>query len=151
MRLDQAFDSIMGAVKDALEADAESLISDVNEIVRGDRARGKPESPAIWIFGETANIDHTVTSLQERWSLPVVLVAIYQQTDNDTEEEAYMQASSLAARARSVIFKSDRTLGLRSLVQDTRSSRFEPSAPWHRDGKLFAAAAVIDVIFRILE
>lgn len=155
MRLDEAIDSIMAAAKQRLEraiAPA-GLLEGIEEVVRGDRARPKPLTPCIWMFAEMAQCSDRTFGLQETWELPVVLAPVVK---NDEPEEGYKQASAFAAKARSAIFtdelgQPDRTLGLRSLVQDVKSGRFEPSGPAHRDGSLFGAAAVVMVRFRILE
>lgn len=148
MRLDEAFEAIINSVIGVLSAaTVDGLLVGVNTVVRGDRARPRPDVPAVWVFAENANPEHSPTTLQERWVMPIALVAIVK---SDDTEEGYRGASSLAARARSVVLK-DRTLGLRRLVQDTRSGRFEPSGPWHREGNLYSSVALVEVTFRILE
>lgn len=148
-RLDEAFEEIMTAIKSMLEAEchANGMLAGVEAVVRGDRARPKPPTPCIWVFGETANPSHNPTTIQERWSLPIVLTSIYK---SDDPEVGYRKASEFAAKARSIILR-DRTLGLRDFVQDTRSGRFEPSGPWHSEGQLYGAVAVVEVTFRIRE
>lgn len=149
MRLDEAFEAIIDSITNMLIAatGGGGLLEEVRAVVRGDRARPRPDVPAVWIFAETANPEHNPTTIQESWSLPVVLAAIVK---SEEPEEGYRTASSLAARARSVVLK-DRTLGLRQVVQDTRSGRFEPGGPWHREGNLYSAVAVLQVTFRIRE
>lgn len=149
MRLDEAFEAILNAVFEKLKAAQEEgeLLEEVETVVRGDRARPRPMTPALWVFAEQANPTHTPTSMQESWELPLVLTPIYK---TDIPEEGYEKASEMAAKARSVILK-DRTLGLREIVQDTRSGRFEPSGPWHSEGQLYSAVAVVIVTFRIKE
>ena len=145
MRLDEAFDGIMGAIIGKLEAAQTEggLLAAVETIVRGDRHRTPPDTPAIWVFAETATMRGRPTTIREPWELPIALVAIYK---TDDPEQGYDEASRLAAAARSVIL-ADRTLGLREYVQDTRSGRYEPSGPWHREGNLFASVAVVLVTF----
>jgi hypothetical protein len=156
MRLDQAFDGIMDAVVAKLEAARAAateetpagLLADVQSIVRGDRARGRPDEPAIWVYAETANVRSRPTTIREGWELPLALVAIVK---NDNPEEGYNEASRLSALARHVVLRDandrpERTFGL-AYVQDTRSGRYEPSGPWHRDGNLFASVAVVVVTF----
>ncbi len=151
MRLDEAFDSIMTKIEEKLsEATAEGgLLHEVKSIVRGDRARQQPLTPAIWIFAEPANPTDASTSIREVFSLPVVLTAIAQ---SDDPVEGYSKSSELAAKARSVVLKDKKLVSeLRGTVQDTRSGRFEPSGPWHREGRLYGAVAVVNVIFIIKE
>ncbi len=145
MRLNEAFEQVMEAVQATLEAKKDEL--EIATVIRGDRARPRPQTPAVWIFAENAQIDHTSTSIQEKWKLPIVLAAIVK---DDNTEAGYTKASNLAALSRSALLK-DRTLGLRSFVQDVRSSRFEPSGPWHNDGNLYCSVAVVDVIFLVRE
>ena len=147
MRLDQAYEAIMDAVANSLDAARSGLLDDVTAIIRGDRARPRPSTPSIWVFAETLTPSHAQTTIQESWTLPVVLAAIVK---SDTPEAGYRKASSLAARARSVVL-ADRVLGLRQLVQDTKSARFEPGGPWHQEGNLYSAVAVVQVTFRINE
>ena len=149
MRLDEAYDAIVDAIVAKLELAKEpgGLLEGTESIVRGDRARPRPPTPALWVFAETATPEHSPTTIQERWQLPVVLAAIFK---TDDPELGYKEASRMAARARSVILK-DRTLGLRPVVQDTRTSRYEPSGPWHNEGQLYGAVAVLQVTFRIKE
>lgn len=149
MRLDEAFEAVVDAITNMLTAATTGvgLLSDVKAIIRGDRARPRPATPAVWVFAEAANPAHQPTTIQESWTLPVVLAAIVKSED---PEEGYRLASSIAARARSVVL-ADRTLGLRQVVQDTRSGRFEPGGPWHQEGNLYSAVAVVQVTFRIRE
>jgi hypothetical protein len=149
MRLDEAFEAIIDSITNMLIAacGGGGLLEGVRAVVRGDRARPRPDVPAVWVFAEMVNPEHNPTTIQESWSLPVVLAAIVKSED---PEEGYRMASSLAARARSVVLK-ERTLGLRQVVQDTRSGRFEPGGPWHREGNLYSAVAVLQVTFRIRE
>lgn len=149
MRLDEAFEAIVDAITNMLitATGAGGLLADVSAVVRGDRARPRPATPSLWVFAEAANPVHQPTTIQESWTLPVVLAAIVKSED---PEEGYRLASSIAARARSVVL-TDRTLGLRHVVQDTRSGRFEPGGPWHQEGNLYSAVAIIQVTFRIRE
>lgn len=144
------FDEIMDSVVRILKADEN--LTDVKEVIRGDRARPTPYTPCLWVFGETAQADNVYTALQERWTLPVALVAVISSYE---PEQAYQQATGLAARARSAVIKHRRLLGEDgnsiTAVQDVRSGRFEPSAPWHKEKNLYSAVAVMNVIFRTRE
>jgi hypothetical protein len=121
-------------------------LDEVEEIVRGDRARPQPLTPAVFVYTEAARNDPTPRSLHETWTLPVILVAVVKDSD---PESGYRKATELAAKARSIVLKGSR-IDL-DYVQDIRSSRFEASAPWLKEGQLFYSLAVVDVIFTILE
>ncbi len=146
--LDIAIEEILDSIEDSLKSAAKKngSLEEVKEIVRGDRHKTKPKVPAVWIFSETATCEH-LSSIVENWTLPVILSAIVKE---DRPEAGYRKATRLAAKARSEILK-ERTLGLRKFVQDSQSARFEASAPWLREGSLFAANAVLNVIFRVKE
>jgi len=147
--LASAIKDILDSIKSILESATEEgeLLEGVKEVVRGDRVRPRPEPPTIWIFTDEAVAIHPPMSLAEKWSLPIVLSAVYKTDDPDT---GYMEATSLAAKARSVILK-DRTLGLRNFIQDVQSVRFDPSGPHFNEGQLYGAAATVNVIFTIFE
>ena len=149
MRLDEAFEGIITNITEMLEAETQEghLLEEIEEVVRGDRARPRPRTPSLWVFAERANPTHTPSSMQESWELPIVLTPVIK---TDLPEEGYKEASELAAKARSILLK-NRTLNLREVVQDTRSGRYEPSAPWHNEGQLYSAVAVVIVTFRIRE
>ncbi len=149
MRLDEAFEAIMDNALAKLQAEQVEggLLAEVTTIVRGDRARPSPPTPSLWLFGEQATPSHEPTTIQESWMLPLLITPVYQSID---PEVGYRKASEIAAKGRSILL-ADRTLGLRELVQDVRSGRFEPSAPWHNQGNLYSAVAVLQVTFRIRE
>lgn len=149
LRLDEAIERILDAIVERLgdQTGTEGLLAGVEEIVRGDRTKGPAKPPSIWVYLTLSRNDHPPRSLTETWTLPVVLQATVRSQD---PEGGYREATKLAARARSTLLL-DRTLGLRGFVQDTRSSQFEPSSPEHREGALFAAFAVCDVIASVLE
>lgn len=152
--LDEGFEEIMNSIMRKLEAERApgKSLSDVKKVIRGDRSEPTPNTPCIWVFGETAQSDDNYTTLQERWTQPIALVAVVSTYDPDA---GYRQATSLAARARSVALKerrlSDKNGKPLQMVQDIKSARFEPSAPWHKQGNLYSAVAVVSVIFRVME
>ena len=149
IRLDEAYEKIIEGIMDALQAaNVEGgLLEEANSIVRGDRARPRPDTPAIWVFAETANPETTPRTIAETWVLPVSLTAIWKSDDPLTGQQ---QSTKLAALARSVVIK-DRTLGGLAFVQDTKSGRFEPSGPHHNEGQLYGSAAQIRITFVICE
>lgn len=148
IKLNDALDNILDAVVEKLNAANVfgGLLHGTECIVRGDRARPQPPAPALFVYTETARNEHTHRAMHETWTLPVILVAVVK---DDEPEEGYREATSLAARARSVAIE-NRRLDL-EYVQDVSSSRFEASAPWMREGQMFFSLAVIDVRFVVLE
>lgn len=149
MRLDEAYEQIMDAIMTALAAEniTGGLLEGVNSIVRGDRARPRPTTPAIWVFAETAQPQDTPRTIAEVWELPVSLTAIYK---SDDPEVGQTESTKLAALARSAVIK-DRQLGGLTFVQDTKSGRFEPNGPQHNEGQLYGSAAQIKIKFVICE
>lgn len=145
MKLNEAYAAVIDAIEVAVVAAKEEL--GIEEVVRGDRARPRPPTPCVWIFSEPAMVDHSKTTNRERWKVPVILAAIVKEEE---PEDGYANASDLAAQVRSKVL-ADRTLGIRAVVQDVQSNRFEPSAPWHNEGNLYASVAVVDVIFLVKE
>jgi len=149
--LEDALEGIMGAVVSKLE-DATAtgeLLDGVKKIVRGDRHDGVPPTPAIWVWAEPASNSHPPRSIQESWTMDIVLTPVVKAIKDS--EFGRREATRLAARARTVVIR-DRRLGL-SYVQDTISDRFEASAPWHSDVKagLFSAVAHIKITFNVYE
>ncbi len=151
--LDESLEEVLDSVVRLLEAQKKTggTLTDVNKIIRGDRSNPTPDTPCIWVFSETAQVEN-ITALQEKWTLPVALVAVVNKYD---EDEGYREATRLAARARSAVIKERRLLDVEnnplSMVQDVKGGRFEASAPWHREKTLYSAIAVINVIFRTME
>ncbi len=143
--INDILDNIVDMLKDATATD--EALDGVAVVVRGDRSRPRPKTPALWVFGETAQPQPQPRTIAETWHLPVVITPIVKATD---PEAGYREATKWAARARSVVLKK-RDLGLRDYVQDTRSARFESSAPWHRRETLYSAVAAVLVVFTILE
>jgi len=153
MMLDEAIDEIMEHIRQTIEdytkpdENGDIYLEGVEAVVRGDRDRPRPKTPCIWVFPNPAECTHQPRTLAETWNFPITIAAIVK--DNDPLAGKKM-SNKLAARARSVVIK-DRGLGKRKYVQDTRSSRFEPSGPWHSEGSMFAAVAVIEVVIVLLE
>ncbi len=148
-KLHEALEEILDSVVDLIEAEngKNKDLGVKAQIVRGDRARPTPKPPAVWVRGMPATPDHTQRSYAEKWILPIILLAIVQ---NANPEAGSKDATELAARARSIVL-GDRTLNNRAYVQDVRSGRFEMSGPATQRDDLFAATAMVDVIFVILE
>jgi len=149
IKLNEALEGILNSITDMLEeANGKGHGLGVEAtIVRGDRARPQPDLPAVWFHGMPATPDHSQRTMAEKWTLPIAIVALVQNTE---PEEGYSQATELAARARSVLIR-DRTLRQREYVQDVKSGRFEMSGPDTQREDIFAASAIIEVVFVILE
>lgn len=150
INLNEAIEEIITAVVNKLQAATVEgqPLEEVESVVRGDRARPRPPVPSLWVFAETAQPQHSPRTIAETWHLPIVITPVVKESEEP--EDGYKKATELAAKARSIVIK-DRSLGLRAYVQDVRSGRFEPSAPWHRRETLYSAVAVILVIFTICE
>lgn len=142
IKLDQAIDGILEAITDKL-IEAELAES----VVRGERARTTPAIPALWVYGIQATPNHDRRSYAEMWVFEVAIVAVVK---SDKPEDGAIEATTLAAKARSEIIK-DRSLGNRNYVQDTKSGRFEPNGPDMNKNNLYAASATIMIEFTILE
>ncbi|MDI6840436.1 MAG: hypothetical protein QMD71_06295 [bacterium] len=149
IRLDQAINQILDAIVQTIEAEITEggLLEGVKTVVRGDKTRPKPETPSVFIFTDMAQMQQSPRTLAEQWRLPVIFATTVK---NDDPEEGYRQVTELAAKVRSAVLR-NRTLGLRNFVQDTKSLRFEAGGPNHQQGSLFGAAAVVEVLFTILE
>lgn len=149
IRLDEAFDEIMTAILDTLEAERipGGKLEGIEEIVRGDRSRPRPNVPAIWVFAERATPDPNPRTIAETWTLPISLTAIYKSEDPEIGQK---ESTRFSALARSVVI-ADRSLGIRSFVQDVKSGAFEPSGPHHNRGNLWGSVAQIVVKFVVCE
>ena len=145
--LETAIEAILDALVAAVTAATVpgQPLAAVREVVRGDRSRMPPESPAIWIVPEMATTATAARDggrgISETWSLPVRLAAF---VSSDDPLVGSRECVRLAARARTVILR-DRQLGL-AYVSDTTSTEFQAAGPtenrvWH------VAAATIVVRF----
>jgi len=150
IQLDEALEGILDSVNATLEAAAGETkpLGKVTAIIRGDRKRTQPKTPAIWTRILNAEPDYTRRSMAEVWRADVILLGIVK---NQNPDQGSREATRLAARARSEVLK-DRSLGLREYVQDVRSGMFEPSGPELQSNEnLFTATALLQVHFTILE
>lgn len=144
--LKDAINEILDAIVSKLTTAIAENKLDAVSIVRGDRDRPNPKMPSVWVFVEECVPNHDRRTLYETWELIAILTPVL---TSNIPEEGYVSATSIAAQARTAVIKG-RTLD-RSYVQDVRSGRFEPSAPWHREGNKYSALAAVKVIFNILE
>ncbi len=150
--LAEAIEQVIDAVDARLTAALPTALSELNDIIVGDRARVGFDLPVLWIMAETAtNVEQH--ALQETWELPIALVAVVK---GDEPETAARQAQTFAAAARSVVLAYDddkryRRLNL-SFVDDVQSREFEPARDTQLDNTLlYSAAAVVTVRFRVFE
>lgn len=120
----------------------------VRSIVRGDRHRGAPDLPAIYIFPTTAVPSHTEASIAETWTLGLTVVPVLA---SDDPEQASLQATLLAARAGGSLISGAMLRSIRDFAQDVRSSMFEPSGPRPVEKNLYGASYMIEVIVRTKE
>jgi hypothetical protein len=148
--LDAALMAIMDAhktiLKDAI-AETDGGLESVRTLVMGDRARPRPDPPALWVMPMRARANHTSHGLAETWSLPVALIAVVL---NDNPTTGHRDAMALAARGRKAILQY-RNLGL-GYVVDVVSTEFHPTRE-QADfaNNAFAATSVHTVTFNVLE
>jgi len=151
MKFSDALTSIMDAVarrleEEKMEGQYHTLLS-VEQIVRADRSRPQPRTPALWIQPLTATPSHERRTKACVWSQQIQITSLVKSQD---PEEGYRTATVLAADAQSAVLK-DRTLGCLGFVQDVRAGNFEPSGPDFQRNDLFASLAIVEVHFVILE
>ncbi len=150
LRLDEAIDAITDAINAQLQAEVRTggLLAGVTSITRGDKARGTPYPPCLWVWTDTATPENHSLTRAELWEIPVTIVSVVKDSD---PEAGYAEATTLAAKARSAILL-DRSLGNLPYIQDVRSGRFTPSSPFYRDDKSqCSAAAELLVKFIVME
>jgi len=148
-RLDEVIIEILDGVVSVIESEIKvgGLLEGIKQVLVGDRTRENPDPPMIWIMCDPATPTHTHRALAETWTLPVMLICFVKTLE---PEEGYREASRLAALTRSVILK-DRTLGKRDYIQDIQSGIFNLAQRDPENEIIFGAAAVINIIFTILE
>lgn len=146
--LDECFEDIVDKVIELLELEIVQggELENVKSVVRGDRARNRPDLPCLWVFPQQARAEID-TGLTEKWFLPLVFISIVK---NHDVELGYREANKIALKARKIIIK-NKTLGLRDFVRHTRSTQFQPSGQWQDDKTLFSSGATVEVEFRIRE
>jgi len=145
----EAWDSIVDGIVKAVEAwMTEGLpLSEVQAVVRGDRSRGVPPLPAIWVYPEKANCESRTYGDPETWVMPVTLAALVRSDDPDAGARA---CARLAAEARRAVLV-DRHLGLDCVV-DIVSAAFDGAArSSERNRTLYWADAQIRVRFTVEE
>ncbi|WP_010174889.1 hypothetical protein [Bacillus coahuilensis] len=145
--LGEAYSEIMDRVIEILknECNEEGKLPEINRVIRGDRTRGVIKPPVLWVYQEQLTHE-VITSRMEEWTLPLVLVAVYQSND---PEKGHINSTDIVDRARTIILR-DRHLGGLSFVFDVKSGPFEPSSPLFSDKDgVYGAGAVLNIHFKI--
>jgi len=145
IKLDDAIDGILTKITELLDFARSSHTLEVRSVVRGDAHRGTPDTPAVWVFCETATVETPRQAHAERWRLPITLVVVLKHDDPVIGQR---KAQQLAAQARHVINR-DRTLGL-IYVHDLQPARFYFTPPRAPIG-LHAAACTCEAVFTVFE
>lgn len=147
--LPQAVNGILTASEAMLNAEAieAGALEGIAAVVLGERSRGRPDLPCLYIFAASANVQPTRMALREEWTMPLTVVCLVQL---DEPEEGYLQSMDYASRARSVLL-ADRKLGL-EYVNDVVSASFEPAYQTSVDNRtIYGAAATVNVRFTVYE
>lgn len=148
LTLDAALEGIAQAAKAVLTGATESgeVLEDVVSVVLSERARPRPELPAIYIFLATAQAT-TGMGLRETWVVPLTIVSLVR---DDDPEAGYLTCMSMTSRARSVLM-ANRRLGL-AYVNDLVSVTFEPAYQTQVDNRtIYGAGATVAVRFTTFE
>lgn len=148
-RLDEAIIEILEKVESGIrnEIKVDGYLEGIKEVFVGDRIRDYPKLPLVWIICDPATPTHTHRALAETWTLPVMLICF---VESLKPEEGYKEANKLAALTRTVVLKDKILKGL-NYVQDTQSGMFNLAQRDPENAVIFGAAAVINIIFTILE
>ena len=145
--LAEAIEQIIDKVEEELNTAVGSSLSEVKTVARGEAVRPKPMPPIMWIYTDTARVSPDSTTLREVWEMPIMLVAVVQDSQDPKRGQAL--ATKLAAKARTVIIN-DRKLGL-SFVNYVESTAFEPRTRFPAEGGKYSAGTAISVTFTIFE
>ena len=84
MRLDEAIEQITDALIAAIQAERnqDGLLPEVEDVVRGDRARTQPRTPNLWVFPEdTAEQIHEPTTIREKWEMDFNIASVVKGED----------------------------------------------------------------------
>ena len=142
-----AYEGIVAGVVTVLEtATAEAgLLAGVEEIIRGDRARGRQKVPCVYAFPERVDDEAHTGGKLETFNLSIALISVVKSGDPAAGSAL---AGSLATRARSVVLANS-PLGL-GYVRDIVSGRFEPTSPFDNEGQHFGALAEVRIKFQTM-
>jgi hypothetical protein len=138
-----ALEEIQEAIKTILEQEKESgYLTEVETVIRGDRARPKPPTPVVWLFINNATPESSTLSLVQSWGLTVTLSVVYK---SDDPSRGFFKATEIATKAREVILR-NRKLGL-DYVSDIKDINFTPSNPAMANGNLYNSEWMFSVKF----
>lgn len=141
--VEDIIDAVVGAIRDELSG---GELSDVQDVVRGDRARPMPKLPAVWVVPQPARFNQETYGDEETWSMPISIAALVKSDDPDTGGRL---AQSISARARAAALPA-RPVNVD--ITDVRSETFDPTArSSERNRNLFWCEAVIRVTFTVDE
>lgn len=127
MSLHVAIESILDGMVAAVEAavadpEHELAAEGIGQVVRGDRVRGGPTPPAIWIVPRRAVFTQSSYG-NERWKLPVDIAGL---TRSDQPPSGSIAAQRLTALARLVCLNA--TIDPAVDLIDITSETFDPTA-----------------------
>lgn len=146
IRLDDALEQVVdhcANVCTTATADG-GLLDGIAEVVKGSRARRRPDPPYLWVTVGAATCTHA-TALHEQWEIALLFNAFVQSED---PEEGWLDAMLWASRARSVVL-ADRQLGL-GFVEDSQSAELGVLGQFTA-GRRFGAYARINTRIAIAE
>ena len=145
--LDQCVEDILDEIVAEIQLETGGgTLSEVQSVVRGDRARPMPKLPAVWVVPQAAQFRQDVFGSEEGWTMPVSIAALVKADDPDTGGRL---AQSITARARTAALRA-RPAGI--AVIDVRSDTFDPGArSSERNRNLFWTDATIRVTFTVDE
>lgn len=141
--LEEAYEQIVDAAKDRIQARIDDETLDATAVVRGDREKPRPDPPYLWVVCERLDNTHQDMAIREVWTATLVTAAFIHSDDPET---AYVEATKLAMQASGVVIASDRSLGL-SFVRDVVRANALPSLPDFRTGQRFGALMRLEVRF----
>lgn len=146
LRFDQALTQVVDTAHGRLTAalDPGGLLETATAVVKGDRARARPDPPYLWVTVGAGTATHA-RALHETWEVALMLAAFVR---SEQPEDGWVEAFVLAARARSVVL-ADRTLGL-GFVEDTQSAELGPLGQFTSTRK-FGAFARLNVRLSLVE
>ena len=145
--LDVAVEEILDAIVDAITAATNETgggLDEVQAVVRGDRARPMPATPAIWVVPQAAQATQEEFGGDEAWRMLVSIAALVKSDSPDTGGRV---AQRLSARA-AAIARDARPAG--GYVIDVRPDSFDPTArSSERNRNLFWTDATVSVWFTV--
>ncbi len=138
----QIREAIFNILRTAMLADGRLV--GIKGIYDGERVRGIPELPAIFVIRE----DETVTQQRIHQTMDYELSLLAIVTDDDPD--VGMNTAEKWAAEASAIVQSNRTLGLK-FVNDVKLTRSIPVSGPHTEGRRVASVDVIVVTYTIVQ